>query len=462
MIPMSLAQIQWVTQAELSGAIEHGMVLGVATDSRSVKPGDLFVAIKGERFDGHHYVEQALVGGAKACLVSKAFRVESDWPLLHVDDVVDALGLLAAHHRRICEARVIAITGSAGKTTTKAMIAHVLSQSHPTAAAPKSFNNRIGVPLTLLSANRGDQFVVVEIGTSRPGEVKSLSAMATPDVGVVTSVGAAHLAGFGTIDAIWKEKFSLFDHVQTGGRAFVNADVVDGVGVLPRAGELGWQTFGDHPEADLRITEIDSDLARTTALIDGVYRVELPVAGKHNAVNACAAFGVCASLGISPQEIASALATFNMPPMRLAIRSAGPWTLIDDCYNANPLSMAASLDVLRSVKNGRRVFVAGTMAELGDVASECHVQLGECAEAAGVDLFVAVGNFASDMKLGATRNRTGPIVREFASTQDTLDQLPGLLQDGDTVLVKGSRSAGLEKIVHHLIACNEHAGSGIS
>ncbi len=450
MIPMSVAQIAWAANAIPSSAIEDGMVTGVSTDSRTVNPGELFVAIKGERFDGHDYVEQAISRGATACLVDSGFRLKSPAPLLYVDDAVAALGRVAAHHRRIGHAKVIAITGSAGKTTTKAMIAHVLGQTFPIAYAPKSFNNQIGVPLTLLSSNRDDQFVIVEIGTSRPGEVSALSNMTRPDVGVVTSVGAAHLAGFGSIDAIRREKMSLFDHVVKGGRAYVNAVAVDGVGVLPRSGEIGWRTFGDHPEADIQVADIASDLKQTTAMIDGRFALELPVAGPHNAVNACAAFGVCLACGVPGQQIMASLKTFAMPPMRLNITASDRWTIIDDCYNANPLSVRASLDVLKCEKNHRRVFVAGTMAELGGAAHELHRELGASASESGVDVLIAVGEFAKDVADGAQRLGKNAQVFEFKTVDDACANVPGLLLDGDTILVKGSRSAGLERIISQL------------
>ncbi len=450
MISMSVAQIAWSANATPSSAIKDGMITGVSTDSRAVNPGDLFVAIKGDRFDGHDYVEQAIERGAMACLVTSGFRLKSPASLLHVGDVVDALGKIAAHHRRIGNAKVIAITGSAGKTTTKAMIAHVLGEHFPIAYAPKSFNNQIGVPLTLLSANRDDRFVIVEIGTSRPGEVSALSAMTRPDVGVVTSVGAAHLAGFGSIDAIRREKMSLFDHVVNGGRAYVNARAVDGISILPRSAEIGWQTFGDHPEADLCVTNIESNLKQTTAQIDGRFALELSVAGSHNAVNACAAFGICLACGVSAQQILASLKTFEMPPMRLNVNASDRWTIIDDCYNANPLSVAASLDVLKTETKNRRVFVAGTMAELGEAAGDFHRELGLNASTSGVDVLIAVGEFARNVASGAQGGPSGTKVFEFETIDDACAKLPGLLMEGDTILVKGSRSAGLERIVSQL------------
>ncbi len=452
MIPMSVAQIAWAANATPSSAVEDGMITGVSTDSRAVKEGELFVAIKGDRFDGHDYIEQAVQRGAKACLVTSGFRHERAAPLLYVQDVVEALGMIAAHHRRIGSAKVIGITGSAGKTTTKAMIAHVLGDRFSIACAPKSFNNQIGVPLTLLSSNRDDQFVVVEIGTSRPGEIALLSAMARPDVGVVTSVGAAHLAGFGSTEAVRREKMSLFDHVVKGGRAYVNARAVDGIAVLPRSAEIGWQTYGDHPEADMIVSNITSDLRQTSALIDGRFELELPVAGPHNAVNACAAFGVCLACGIAPQQILDSLKSFAMPPMRLNISASDRWTIINDCYNANPLSVAASLDVLKSETRNRRVFVAGTMAELGDAAPDLHRELGRNASASGIEILIAIGEFAGYVADGANVDRRGMQVFQFKSLEEACLKVPGILEEGDTILVKGSRSAGLERIVGELSA----------
>jgi UDP-N-acetylmuramoyl-tripeptide--D-alanyl-D-alanine ligase len=450
-IRLTLAEIAHIVGGRLEGADPTATVGAVSTDSRQLRPGCVFFAIRGERFDGHAFARAAVDAGARASVVQADFPPSPDLPLLRVSDVTAALGQLAAHHRRLSRATVIGVTGSNGKTTTKDMLTHVLSTRMRGRGSIKSYNNQIGVPLTLLSCDQDDTFVVAEIGSNAPGEVAALAAIAAPDYGVITSIGAAHLAGFGGIEGVRREKMSLTAHIRSGGTAVVNAAAVSGMGVFPRAGELRWVTFGDHPEAEVRVTDISGDLHHTFAAIEERHVLRLKVAGAHNAVNAAGVFTVCRHMGMCVEDILAALATFEMPPLRMIVRQIGGLTIIDDCYNANPSSMEAAIRVLAQSAQGRRVLVAGEMAELGGQSEYWHHRMGEVAAQSGVEVVFAVGSGAHGIarvaSSGEFAGASGPSRGVCCEDVDEVSRLlAGELRDGDTVLIKGSRSAGLERV----------------
>jgi len=476
------------------------MVSGVSTDSRSVAVGDLFIAIRGERFDGHAFVGDALRAGACAAVVDAQGAAQLHaggeiGSLLIVDETIAALGRLAKWHRTRAKATVIAVTGSCGKTTTKNMIAHVLGDRFRTVAAAASFNNQIGVPLTLLRCGEEDEIVVVEIGTNSPGEVAALAAIASPDIGVVTSVGMAHLERLGDLDGVRREKLSLFSHTRSVGIVHDGAaDAPDlegfGLGRLIR--------FGESLDADVRVCDVVSDLDGAVARViigscagdatghpdGGAVDLRIAVAGRHNVLNAVAAVAVAHQVGVPVEDAVGLLSSFSPPSMRMHVERVGDVTLIRDCYNANPTSMRAAIDVLASAV-GRRVLVAGRMAELGANSAGQHRDVGAYAMQCGVDVIVAVGSEAGQVLVGVgapcpgghgadrvedtvgqvdsgTRcgidreedtvgqadsgTRNGPLVFEYADLESAGEGLIGLLLPGDVVLFKGSRVAGLERI----------------
>ena len=438
-------------------------VAGVSTDTRTLKPGEVFVALAGENFDGHAFVSEAFARGARAGLVAEsavstlALDARHESSVILVDDPRAALGRLAAYCRRSALGRatnVIAVTGSNGKTTTKGMIDHVLGTCLPGRAAPKSFNNDIGVPLTLLSMEPSDRYVVVEIGSSTPGEVAHLAAMAAPDVGVITSIGHAHLEGLGGIDGVIREKLSLLDHVASGGLGLLNLDDLRRLDHGPIPGGVRLVTFGTDPQADVRVTALQSGLEGATFTINDRYRVRLPVPGAHNAGNAAAAFAVARfAFGdeFEPERIVEALATVRLPTMRLNVRRLDGLTLIEDCYNANPTSMAAGIEVLRTVRQGRRVLVAGEMMELGGQSAVLHERIGVLAARSGIDLVVSVGRGAGAIIDGARSVNPTVAVHTCDMIEQACAELPPMLAAGDTVLVKASRAVGLEKLAERIV-----------
>jgi len=448
-IPLTLDEIILAIGGRASCRLPGVSVSGVSTDSRTCCAGELFFAIRGERFDGHAFVDEALERRAIAAIVDRGGH-DDDRPLIRVGDTVEALGRLAAYHRDQLATTVIAVTGSNGKTTTKCMIDHVLSQRLKGRGAPASFNNAIGVPLTLLSVERGDDYLVVEIGSSARGEVAALAEMASPNVGVVTSIGEAHLAGFDDRRGVAVEKMSLLTHVRPGGLAVVNADSEDIEGMVKRGVGCKVVSFGVSDSADVRVCNVVTCVDSTRFTINGRFAVTLAVPGRHNALNAAAAFAVCRRLALEPEEIIEALATFKPPPMRLNVVRLGRMTVIDDSYNANPASTAAAVEVLSSVATGRRVFVAGDMLELGSAAFALHEETGRRIGEANIDVLVAVGEFGEALIDGARAVNAEVETIRYADTATACRDLPKLLTEFDTVLVKGSRRLGLDRLARHV------------
>ena len=437
------------------GRIKPIEVTGVSIDSRTLQTGDIFFAIKGPHFDGHDFVSQAIDGGAACVVISDHQRFQATQQnsnIVLVENTVSALGRLAFYHRGLVRARVIAVTGSNGKTTTKAMIGHLLCASLKTRCALRSFNNSIGVPLTLLSADPNDEWLVVEIGTDSPGEIAHLASLAQPDIGVITSISPTHLSGLGTLEGVAREKLSLLDHIPEGGLAVVNIDQAVTRRLLPSQPAFELVTTGAHQDAGLRVAEVHSlGESITFSLNDGGI-VALPIPGKHNACNAASAFAVARHLQIPEEQIVKRFADFKLPDMRLHIEQRGDMTVINDCYNANPASMAAALQVISEVTTvGRRVAIIGDMKELGVQAQRLHEELGARIAAANIDVLVGVGEYASLVCESARTHGNGNLELHTSETVDALtSRLKTLLRPGDTILVKGSRALRLERVLQHL------------
>jgi UDP-N-acetylmuramoyl-tripeptide--D-alanyl-D-alanine ligase len=409
---------------------------GISTDSRTVAPGELFVAIPGERFDGNLYVKAALERGAAGAIAREdcPFQTLPGRPIVVVRDPVRALGAIACEVRRGLRAKVVAITGSCGKTTTRELLRQLLEPSLRTVAAEKSHNNAIGVPLTIFKADRETEALVLEVGTSGPGEIAALARIALPDVAVVTNVGPAHLERLGDEDGVAREKGALVERVREGGAAVLNADdarVRDMAARVPLGRRICW--FGEAGE---------------DALLGGV---ALPFEGRHVRLDALAALTAAQALGLEPRAIARRLETAKLPGRRLERRAlAGGIALLDDAYNANPASTAAALEVLAGAP-GRRVFVFGGMRELGPTSAEHHRAIGARAAKAGVALLAAVGDDASlaadgAVEAGLPRDQA----LRFEAPEAAADALAGRLSAGDVVLVKGSRGAELERFIERL------------
>jgi UDP-N-acetylmuramoyl-tripeptide--D-alanyl-D-alanine ligase len=452
-----IADLVTITRAELRVLhdVQHSSCfIGVSTDSRTTKAGDCFFAIAGENFDGHNYVANAFAKGAVCAIVSKDIDAEkaAGKCLLKVEDTVKALGDLAREYRRRAGYKVVAITGSAGKTTTRQIIHHALSQRFSVHQSPKSFNNQIGVPLTMLGADIEDQIVIAELGSNHPGEISYLTRIVEPDIAVVTNVHPAHLEGFGDLQTITQEKLSISEGLRASGVLIINGDI-DQLPETCRVKGFKFTTFGKSDGCDYQAGNIRPDGPASRFTIDGM-EVYLPLAGAGNVKNALAAWAVCSQLGLTTDDFGQALTTLSPVSMRSEIQQIGTLTVLSDCYNANPASMKNALEILANLDpSGRRrlVFICGEMAELGSQAEHLHVELGRNIAQAGVQLLLAVGRFAKIAAEEAQANADYDLeIKCFENTVSTCNNLHEFIKDYDIILVKGSRVAKLELLVEKL------------
>jgi UDP-N-acetylmuramoyl-tripeptide--D-alanyl-D-alanine ligase len=447
MRPMTLAELEAPLQARLVGADRE--FLRVSTDTRSLKQGDLFVALHGEHFDGHDFLEQVAASGAAAALVARP--VELALPLLEVADTRLALGRLAAYNRQLYSGPLVAITGSSGKTTVKNMVQAVLSRQGRTLATQGNFNNEIGVPLTLLALEPDCEYAVVEMGAARAGDIAWLCELAQPTVALLLNAMPAHLQGFGSVNEVAAAKGEIFDGLGKSNFAIINADQPWAGEWRKRAGEANIIDYGLDNPAAISATAIHSRGVEGLSFIaltpagDAPIRLHLP--GLHNVANALAAIAVGLACGLPLQAIREGLESVRPVPGRMSVAmSPHGTTVVDDCYNANPGSVRAAIDMLAEC-GGRRTLVLGAMKELGGTSAALHRQVGEYARAAGIERFWGVGP-----ELEEAAAACGPAGRYFADCDTLLEQLGGEFGSADTVLVKGSRSTRMERVVQALLA----------
>jgi len=456
MKPIAVSQLAEIVGGTfLSRPVQDRSFTGVSTDSRTTRSGDCFFAIKGERFDGHDYVTAACERGAVCAVVERPVvgPLSADRVMVCVPDATKALGDLAREVRRQGRFRVVGITGSVGKTTTRRIAAHVLGQHLRVWESPKNFNNFIGVPLTLLGAEADTQVVVAEMGTNHLGEIGYLTRVALPNVAVLTGAHPAHLEGLGSLEALTAEKLSIADGLSPGGTFVVNADQP---GLLERARTRHRRVvgFGLSERAEVRATEVRYHDHGSTFSLDGTW-VDLPLLGSGNVMNALAAAAACRPLGVSVEDFAGAVRTMPAVGMRAEPVEIGSLTVINDCYNANPASMANGLEILRTLgRDGRRrqVFICGDMGELGDEAEVLHRQLGEQIGSSGVDVLLAVGRWAPEVAASARRMNDRLAATCFNDAFCACQSLRDAVKENDVVLIKGSRSVRLEQALESLAA----------
>lgn len=457
MIPMEAREVAVAIGASEVSWDKGARITGVSTDSRQVRPGDLFVAIQGDRFDGHDFVAQACDKGAVACICRAdrcpAVAAGAGMLVLPVDDTVEALGRLASYYRRQVMSPgtvVVAVTGSNGKTTTKQMLDHVLGKAFRGIASPKSFNNNIGVPLTLLSAGADDRYVITEIGTNAWGEVAALGAMASPDVAVITSIGEAHLEGLGDIRAIAAEKASLLESVREHGFAVVNVDRPEIQPFLLTGRRLRLVTVGRSSKARLPVRDVNVSLCGTTCYVGDRFRFELAVPGAHHACNAAIAFAVARWFGLAPEEIIEHLRTFEPGDGRARPIQCGDVTMIDDAYNANPSSMLAAIQTLRSSEPARRILVMGDMLELGRQGASHHRRMIAAVVDAGIEVLLAVGPLSMEAARAVEHASCTTHIVPCEDAAAASKALASIVGGGDVVWIKGSRAMELDRVVASL------------
>ncbi|MDX1733277.1 MAG: UDP-N-acetylmuramoyl-tripeptide--D-alanyl-D-alanine ligase [Halioglobus sp.] len=439
MRPLTLSELTGPLEATLLG--DDVSVGGVSTDSRSVAPGDLFVALRGERFDGHDYLDVAREAGAAAALVSDRF--DATLPQLQVIDTRRALGLLGAYNRSLYAGVLVAITGSSGKTTVKGMVQAVLSRAGHALATEGNFNNEIGVPLTLLRLSPQVEYAVVEMGAARRGDIAWLCRLGRPGVALLLNAMPAHLEGFGSLEDVAAAKGEIFDGLGADDCAVINADQPWAGQWRKRAGEARIIDFALDSAAAISATAINlqgvDGVSFTASTPEGDIAIRLSLAGRHNVANALAAIAVGMACGLSLTDIRDGLESLQPVAGRLCTqRTLAGFTLIDDCYNANPGSVRAAIDTLASCA-GRRTLILGAMLELGEDSEQLHRDIGRYASDAGIDAFWGVGP-----ELRPAVAEFGEAGRFFADRDEALAALAGAFAQYETVLVKGSRGAGME------------------
>jgi UDP-N-acetylmuramoyl-tripeptide--D-alanyl-D-alanine ligase len=435
---------------------EGPMVRSLSTDTRTLQPGDAYVALCGERFNGADFLDQAFEQGASCAIVAQGVVVDapSGQTVIACQDPVQALGQLAGEHRRSLSSRVVAITGSCGKTSTRELLRALLTRSARVTAAKASFNNEVGLPLTLLAADEDTEITLCEIGTNAPGEIRALTRIALPDVAVLTRIAPAHLEGLGTIEGVFREKSALIKGLrQSTGVAVLNADDPR----VMRCVELTARpviTYGFSPWARVRgeVTPAGSDQA-LKVFIEGAtpFTLLLPFPGRHQALNALGALATARALGFDVAKIAHRLEYASLPQGRLEVHDVDGLTVIHDAYNANPASTRAALEVLSESQGGRRVLVFGDMLELGETGVSLHEAVGQQAAEVGLDAMVGVGSLAA--RACAAAQKAGLAQENVHCAEDASEVaawLRGRVGPGDTILLKGSRGMRLERVLKAL------------
>jgi len=450
MDPLSLRQIADFAQGSLTARDEGLAVSRISTDSRTLQPGDLFVPLRGENFDGHRFIEQASQRGAAGAMVEENWRgtAPETFALLRVPDTLAGYQKLAANYRRSLPLKVIVITGSNGKTSTKDFLAATLSRGFRVTKTEGNFNNHVGLPQTILAASSDDEIAVWEIGMNHPGEIAALSKIAFPDAAIITNVGLAHIEFMGSREAIATEKGSLAEAVGAEGTVILNAD--DSF-----SGEIAKRThakviFAGIEKGSVRATEVSqSPTGCEFTILEGAHRcrAQLPVPGIHMVQNAILAVAAGRAFGLSLEDCAAGLASTPLTKARLQIKEINGIQFIDDSYNANPDSMKAALRTLVELDaDGRRIAVLGEMSELGEESERGHREVGEAAAAFGIDELIAVGATGAAMARAAGKAGLKKSVGVDGAVE-AAELLGETASPGDLILVKGSRSARMERVL---------------
>jgi UDP-N-acetylmuramoyl-tripeptide--D-alanyl-D-alanine ligase len=454
---MSLKEMTVLCGGKLLAGDPARPVVGLSTDTRTLCKDEMFIALKGERFDGHAFAEKALEGGAAGVIGERrglpdlSKRAGPPAGFIEVGDTLAALHLLSQGYRALFALPVVAVTGSCGKTTTKDMLAAILSESGVTLKTEGNLNNLIGAPLTLLRIAPETRAAIIEIASNSPGEIARLAQILSPSAGIITSVGPVHLEGFGSIEGVMKEKLSLVANVPPDGFVVINHDdiPVERVQSLFKGKVV---TFGSTGSADYHATDIRQDLQQGAEFrVNGEEPASIPVAGEHNILNALAATAAARELGMSFDLIRRGLRRFAGGKMRMERVQVRGATVINDAYNANPRAMHESISTVMSQPAGRRILVLGDMLELGDYAQEAHHSLGSFVGELRPESLYLLGSFAGRVREGAMEAGMQPErIHCCANAEEIAVSLRYILRPGDLMLVKGSRGMRMERIIHLL------------
>ncbi len=469
MIPLTLRQIRHAIGGRPINAIADEMVIvpSISIDTRRMEAGSVFIAIAGDRFDGHNFLKEAAAAGAIAAVVESApAQPPPNLGLIQVPHTRIALGRLAKHVRQQFRSKVIAVAGSNGKTSTKHLIHAALRGRLKGSISPKSYNNDIGVPLTIIPADPHQDYLVLEMGTNHPGEIKPLSDMSLPDYAVITNCGAEHLEGLHDLAGVRRENARVASGLNPKGLLIVNGDDPE----LLAAVKMEWSgkqlTFGFKETNDLFPTHIVCTPRGTEfSMNNRPQRVSVPMLGRHSAVNALAAVAVARTMRLPEEAIIASLATSDGPDMRLQLQTAGDITILNDAYNANPNSMRAALETLAALESrGRRIAILGDMKELGGSSERYHREIGNAIPSiGGIDTLICIGEQARLIADAAVASGFAATkVLRFADAQAAAMEIPGLLRSGDLTLLKASRSMKLERVAESIVVKSGDSASNAS
>jgi len=425
-------------------------VTGISTDTRTISPGTLFVPIAGERYDGHDYIQEAAENGA-VCALTERQSLPSNFalPLVYVASTRRALMDLAGYYRRIHDVKVVAVTGSAGKTTTKDMIAHVLARKFKTKKTMGNFNNEIGLPLSIFQLEPDDEMLVLEMGMNHAGEIHELSMTGAPDISIITHIGDAHIENFENREGILHAKLEIVDGLKPGGTVILNGDDPLLTGSIAKTKVEQFNIL--YPNSANIIKSEPIGLQGSYCHFswqDKDIHVNVQMPGAHMVMNALLAAVAGMEMGVSPKEIAKGFDDFTPPEGRLSIIEANDMLIINDVYNSNPAAVREAIKVLKKTEKSRTVAILGDIAELGHVAIARHHELGEYVAEANIDLLVAIGQLSRHMYEGFQTKPSKGKALHFETSADFLNNWRDILAPNDVVLVKASRSMAFETITN--------------
>lgn len=436
-------------------------ISGISTDTRSIKHREMFFALQGRNFDGHNFIEQAIRNGAAGAVLSDSKRIENlslngfdKIVLIEVSDTLKALGDIAKYYRKNLQAKFIAVTGSNGKTTTKDMVYHILKNYKNVSRSRNSFNNFIGVPLTIFGADLTHDFCVVEMGTNAPGEIKRLTEIITPDFIILTNISHTHLEGLGSIEGVANAKAEFIEIMDEDRTLITNADDAWCNQIASRfKGRV--INFGFGEDAHIKASKVKRNKNGFVFTVNKSFTINLPVLGKHNIYNSLAAIALCNTIGIRMEDMCEIFIDFKLPPMRMERRVCGDIIVINDGYNSSPLSMLAALDEFSQLPvPGRKIFVCGDMLELGRDAERLHREVGKMVALSKIDILLTVGTFSRFVAEGAIDNgMSNENVFSCNTSEDTCFLIASHLKSRDTVLIKGSRRMKLESVSRQIEDC---------
>ncbi|MBN2072075.1 MAG: UDP-N-acetylmuramoyl-tripeptide--D-alanyl-D-alanine ligase [Candidatus Krumholzibacteriota bacterium] len=453
--------LEWISSSlgktgPQDGLFSRIIVEGVAIDSRKECDGKLFVAITGEKTDGHLYVSEAVSKGARALLVEsgREERIRNENPGIPVLDFPDTIAALATLARKWCEKTepgVLGITGSAGKTGMKELAASALSAGYAVHATEGNLNNHIGVPLTILAMPEDARLLVVEMGASRKGDIKHLTSIVRPRVGIITNIGYGHLEHFGSLKGVASAKAELIQALDSDGTAVLPADD-EFLEFLRKKTDAAVLTFGFNEGADYRVEDIEKKETPGYRFTIAGSAMETYMYGKHHLVNAAAVVAAASVFGVSPSSVAGAISHQEGVAGRGTVFDIGGIIFVDDSYNSNPTSLRIAIEAFMEMPvSGKRWFVLGDMLELGESSRDLHIEMGELCGKAGVDGLLTLGNFTVELSRAAAIQRKAPEnISHFIDTGKLATYLDSFLNEGDCVLVKGSRGMHMEKVIEEM------------